>query len=232
MLTTETTEGLDSFLSTTYYSRVRFILQLMPLLTASPTRPGHVISVYAGGFEDGTKPGDWPVGLPSAESYGVTSVRKHTCFMTNFIFEELAARHEGKLSLIHIYPGLVDGPAALGPDMPLWFRTLYRLMKPLMFFFMIKPADCGQIMVHLSSDHYAPKGVEKDASGKPTAKGSDGKVGGGSYALGATADVNHKTLMYERMRQPETAQKVWDHTMETLARAETGSAKADGSFSS
>src|ERR1700709_2117207 len=100
MVLLATGEGLDAFLSTTYYSRIRFVLQLMPLLTASP-RPGHVISIYAGGFEDGTKPGESPIGCPPVETYGRAGVRKHTGFMKNFIFEELAEKNAGKLSLIH-----------------------------------------------------------------------------------------------------------------------------------
>lgn len=196
-------------------------MQLMPLLTASP-RPGHVISVHAGGFEDGTKPGDWPVGVPSTEVYGLSSVRKHTCFMKNFVFEELAARHEGKLSLIHIYPGLVDGPGATSPDMPLWFRTLYRVLKPLLLLIMVKPAACGEVMLYLASDAFAPRGISKGAAGPTAAKGSDGEIGGGSYAVGAKADVANKTSMYERVRTPETRQKVWEHTMEVFAHIEAG----------
>ena len=52
---------------------MRFILQLMPLLTASPLQ-GHVISIYAGGFEDGTTAADLPIGCPPPATYGVTGV--------------------------------------------------------------------------------------------------------------------------------------------------------------
>ncbi|KAF2427680.1 hypothetical protein EJ08DRAFT_671574 [Tothia fuscella] len=75
--------------------------------------------------------GELPFGCPPPESYGVVGVRKHTCFMKNFFFEDLANKHAGKISFSHIYPGLVDGPGFTSDDMPTWFRYVWTLVKPL-----------------------------------------------------------------------------------------------------
>jgi hypothetical protein len=48
-----TKEGLDTQMSLLYYSRIRFILNLTPLLYRSQSPSGaHVISIFAGTMED------------------------------------------------------------------------------------------------------------------------------------------------------------------------------------
>jgi hypothetical protein len=221
---TATTEGLDSFISTTYYSRIRFILQLMPLLTTSILPAAHVISIYAGGMEDGTSPGELPVGCPPPSTYGVTGVRKHTCFMKTFFFEELAAKHAGKLSLSHIYPGLVDGPTFYSPDMPTWFRFVWTLVKPLAWLYMTAPDACGDVMLYLTTPRYPAKTqLEKGESlmgGIEVATGTNGELASGAYSLGQRGNVWYKGKSYEKVRTEETSKQVWDHTMEILDRIE------------
>jgi hypothetical protein len=197
---------------------MRIILQLMPLLTASPLS-GHVISIYAGGMEDGTKPGELPIGLPPADIYGISSVRKYTSFMKTFFFEELAERHAGKLSLTHIYPGLVDGPTFTSDEMPGWWRIVWRIMKPFAWFYMTPPDVCGQVMVYLSSSRFPAKGTSSKA-GIELPKSTKAELGGGSYAVGQRADVANKLKSYETVRTGETSKLVWDHTLETLDRIE------------
>ena len=228
MLRVATKEGLDTFLSTVYYSRIRFVMQLLPLLTASPL-PGHVVTIYAGGFEDGTKAGEMPIGLPPPATYGITGVRKHTTFMTTFFFEELARKHAGRLSLTHIYPGLVDGPTFYSPDNPTWFKIIWRIMKPLASFYMTSPDDCGDVMLYLLSARYPAKGmIEKGgknlAGGVEVAKSTTAEVGGGSYSVGHRGEVPAKGKMYEKVRTDGLAQKVWDHTTEILDRIERDNA--------
>ena len=205
-------------------------MQLMPLLTASPL-PGHVVSIYAGGFEDGTKPGEMPIGLPPPATYGIAGVRKHACFMKNFLFEDLAEKNAGHLSLSHIYPGLVDGPGFYSPDMPTWFRILWRVLKPLAMLYMTSAEDCGNVMLYLATSRYPAKGTI-EAGGKnlvggvEVAKSTNAELGGGSYALGQRGDVQAKGKSYENVRQEGLSKKVWDHTMETLERIEKENSQA------
>jgi NAD(P)-dependent dehydrogenase (short-subunit alcohol dehydrogenase family) len=215
-----TTEGLDAFLSTTYYSRIRFTLKLMPLLTASPT-PAHVVSIYAGGMEDGTAPGELPLGCPPPAIYGVSAVRKYTCFMKAFFFEDLAEKHAGKVSFSHVYPGLVDGPAFSSPDMPTWFKIIWTFLKPIaLLVYMTPPDTCGEAMLYVATPRYTAKGgLENDQKllgGVEVARGTDGEVGSGAYALGQRADEWSKGKSYEKVRTEETHKQVWDHTMEVL----------------
>jgi len=200
----------------------------MPLLITSPL-PGHVISIYAGGIEDGTSPGELPIGCPLPSTYGVTSVRKHTCFMKTFFFEELAEKHSGKLSLSHIYPGLVDGPTFYSPDMPTWFRFVWTLVKPLAWLYMTAPDVCGEVMLYLATPRYPAKaGLENNerlVSGAEVAESTKGELGGGAYALGQRGDVWNKGKSYAKVRAEETSKQVWDHTMEILERIEKENTK-------
>lgn len=194
---------------------MRFILQLLPLLTSSPL-PGHVVSVYAGGFEDGTSPGEFPIGCPPDDIYGITTVRKHSTFMKTFFFEELADKYPGQLSLTHVYPGLVDGPVFYNPELPAWSRYVWRLLKPVLYFALTPPEVCGQVMVYLGTSRFPAKG-QKPAAGQENLS-TDGEPGGGSYAVGRKGDPV-KGVRYEKVRLPETGKRVWDHTIDTLERA-------------
>lgn len=198
-----------------YYTRIRFIVQLLPLLTASRL-PAHAVSVYAGSFEDGTKPGQFPVGCPTDAAHGLGAVRKHATFMKTFFFEALAEKHAGRLRLTHIYPGLVDGPAFLGPDSPTWFKIFWRLVRPLTSLYMTAPDVCGKVMMYLATASFPAQGTSSDA--KEVARSSQGERGGGSYSVGQRADAQ-KVIMYEKVRQADTKEKFWKHTMETLDRA-------------
>jgi hypothetical protein len=210
----ETKEGLDAFISTLYYSRIRFITQLMPLLVAAPSQ-SHVISVYAGSFEE-VKDAEASIGCPSDKDYGIGTVRRNTVYMKNFIFEELADKHAGKVSFVHIYPGLVDGPGFYNPENPLWWKVVWRLMYPIAWLtYLTSPEVCGQVMVSLATLRYPAKGSKGD--GSDVAIATNGELGGGCYAVGQRGNSgNQKGKSFEKFRPEGISKKVWDHTMGIL----------------
>jgi hypothetical protein len=144
---TATHEGIDAQMSLLYYSRLSFIQHLTPLLLA-PSSPSHVISVFAGSMEEKIAPGTLPIGTPAPGAYNINTVRGHVAFMKTLAFEHLATQHAGKISFCHIYPGLVDGPTFTSDVNPLWFRVLWRGVKPLMRWYMTPPETCGEVMVY------------------------------------------------------------------------------------
>jgi hypothetical protein len=205
-------------MSLLYYSRMRFIQNLTPLLAAAPNT-AHVISIFAGNMEDSIKPGEIPIGIPPAGNYGVTAVRKHTTFMKTFFFEELAEKNAGKISFIHIYPGLVDGPVFYSDVNPLWFRIVWRVLKPLVSWYITSDKDCGDIMVYLATQRYPAKGVVKPGDESKVVGGvaysTQRELGGGAYAVGQRGDES-KGVSWAKVRKSDTTKKVWDHTVETL----------------
>jgi hypothetical protein len=209
-------------MSLLYYSRMRFIQNLTPLLTAAPNT-AHVISIFAGSLEGGIKPGEIPIGIPPPESYGVTAVRDHATFMKTFFFEELAEKHAGKISFTHIYPGLVDGPTFYSDVNPLWFQILWRVLKPLVSWYMTAPEVCGEVMLYLATQRYPAKGTVKPGGESKViggvASSTQCELGGGAYAVGQRGD-ERKAVSYAKVRKIDTAKKVWDHTMETFTEIE------------
>lgn len=147
--------------------------------------------------------------------------------MKTFMFEELAQKHAGKLSLAHIYPGLVDGPGFYNPEMPSWFRFLWRLFKPLSSLYMTSSDDCGDVMAYLATSRYPAKGSGPSEiyGGVGVAKSTLGETGGGSYAVGQRGDVGAKGKSYEKVPQEGPSKQVWNHTMDTLTMIEKENAK-------
>ncbi|RAR08154.1 short-chain dehydrogenase [Stemphylium lycopersici] len=216
-----TTEGIDTQMSLIYYSRIRFIQKLTRLLRASP-RTARVISIFAGGVEEENKPGTLPIGTPDRSVYGVTQVRNHTCFMKTFLFEALAEQHAGKISFTHIYPGLVDGPTFYSDANPLWFRVLWRLLKPLLSLYMTSPEVCGQVMVFLATQRYPAKKAlvsQDDTATDDVAYSSQRERGGGAYAVGQRGDEK-KQVSYAKVRRDDTGKIVGEHTMGILEGVE------------
>jgi hypothetical protein len=215
---TVTQEGIDTQMSLLYYSRMRFIQNLTPLLLAS-TKTARVISIFAGNTEDSTKLGELPIGVPPPASYGIAAVRKHTAFMKTFFFEGLAEKHAGKISFIHIFPGLVDGPVFYSDVNPLWFRMVWQVLRPLMSWYMTTPEACGQVMLFLATRRYPAKGnfTKSDATkaGDEVEYSSQHELGGGAYAVGERGDAR-KTVSWAKFRKDDTGKNVWDHTMEVL----------------
>jgi hypothetical protein len=211
-------------MSLLYYSRIRFIISLTPLLLRSQNPSGaHVTSVFAGTMEDRIDAKNLPIGPPRPEAYGVTSVRTHVSFMKTYLFEALAEEHAGKISFIHVYPGLVDGPTFYSDVNPLWFRVLWRVAKVVMSWYMTSPEVCGDVMVFLGMERYPARGVASADDSKGTvnkggddvAFGSTRERGGGAYAVGQRGDEK-KEVSYEKLRQSDTRDRVWKHTMGVL----------------
>ncbi|KAH7413743.1 hypothetical protein DE146DRAFT_638446 [Phaeosphaeria sp. MPI-PUGE-AT-0046c] len=213
-----TSEGLDSQLSLLYYSRLRFITRLTPLLSASPSS-ARVISIFAGNVEDGLPPsGSLPIGPIPKDEYGVTAVRRYATFQKTFAFEHLASQHAGKISFTHIYPGLVDGPNFYNSDVnPLWFRVVWRLLKPLAWWYVTGSEDCGDLMVHLATKRYPAKGegVDEEGVAGDVAFSSTRERGGGAYAVGRRGDEGEE-VSWQSVRKGDTEERVWAHLMEVF----------------
>jgi hypothetical protein len=210
-------------MSLIYYSRIHFIQRLTPLLTAAPAT-AHVISVFAGSMEETIKPGaPLPIGTPPPQSYGINTVRGYMNFMKTFVFEELAERHAQKISFTHIFPGLVDGPTFYSDVNPLWFRILWRILKPLISWHMTSPETCGEVMVFMATQRYPAKGAA--APGDDVAYSTQRELGGGAYGVSERGDET-KNVKYGKTRKDDIGKKVWEHTMgilDGIVKKNTGS---------
>ncbi|KAL8715365.1 MAG: hypothetical protein Q9220_000698 [cf. Caloplaca sp. 1 TL-2023] len=212
----ETKEGIDQILSLRYYSRLRFIENLLPLLSSSPDP--RVVSVLAAGMENKIFEDD----MDLKHNYGVIKCAHHGTTMTTLAFEHLA-KENPTVAFVHVYPGFVK--TEIQRNMFPWpFSTLYTyILEPLLSFIAITLSECGdRQLFHATSSRYPPKTPTQAQAGAPVpskiavADGSDGIRGSGCYIVGQTSDIapSGTGKIMRDYRERGLPEKVWKHTVE------------------
>lgn len=87
---TDTQEGLETCFAVSYYSRLRLVSNLLPLLQRAPNP--HVLSILNGTKE--TKINEDDVNLE--QKWAIRSVINHTTLLTSLAFDHLAAQDARK----------------------------------------------------------------------------------------------------------------------------------------
>ena len=203
------------------------IINLLPLLLASDL-PAHIISVFAAGKEAAFHPDDISMRDPKHWA-GLTS-RSHVCIMHTFFFEHLAAQHPGKLSLVHMFPGLVMTNAFQNPGIPFWAKIMFRIASPVLRLFATSVPESGERTLFLASPQRFPaRGENRSTSnasiGGPklaVATGTDGKTGSGAYGVNIDGETSHNAVMIEKHRAGGVDEKVWEHTMNAFDTIASG----------
>jgi len=207
-------------MSLLYYSRMKAIVNLLPLLERSQL-PAAVVSVFAAGYEAEFHPDE--LSLRDVGRYTYSLARSHVVHMHTLFFESLAARHPGKLRLAHAFPGLVLGPGFQNPKHPAWFRVTMKVLGPLLRPLSVPPAECGQRMVSYASTRYPARPVDGGAAPADVCFGTDGQAGSGAYALGAKGEGVLKTESYAKFDKDEMRARVWEHTTMAFSVIASGS---------
>src|SRR5579859_41412 len=101
VITSDTSEGIDTLASLSYYSRLRFTYNLLPLLSSSAN--GRVISILAGGKERGLDIND----LELHNNYSLPNLSRTSATQTVLSFEFLAKTYP-TVTFCHVYPGFVN----------------------------------------------------------------------------------------------------------------------------
>ena len=192
-----------------YYSRIRFINNFMPLLEASFSP--RVISVYAAGMESTLHREDLSLRKPG--NYTFANCRSHCVHMKTMAYESLAKEHP-RLSLAHIYPGLVVGPGFYDSELPTWFKILWFVMRPLAELLSTTPEDAGFIML-VAGTGFCPARESGD-EGRMRYAGTDGVKGSGAYTLGRKGDELQGKAEREMLRSSGFQEQVWEHTMKVI----------------
>ena len=216
----DTGEGLDQMMSLVYYSRIRFIVQLMPLLEAPNSPDGaHIVSIDAAGMVGKLFRNDLSLLDPSHYSY--INVKSHAAYMTTMAFENLASQHE-RLAFVYMYPGMVFGPAYRDPSLPWWFKAIRSVAEPLLrMTFATLPEESGCRTLFLATPAFTSARSNHANSGP--AKGTNGSSGTGCYAVGSSCDSitqNSDTRLYPKLRDERFSEEVWTHTIEAFQHIE------------
>ena len=212
-------------MSLMYYSRMRFILQLLPLLLAS-SLPAHVVSVFGPGRD--TKIFLDDLSLRDPKHYSFYNMGCHVAYLTTMFLENLAARHPGQLSLSHYYPALVLHDGFFNERLPSWIKWAFTIFMPLMRLVAVPQAESGERVVYHTSPRFPPRSsnaVEdkpKTIGNIEVATSSDGVVGGGAYRTNWNGEMVPLTKGYKKLRENGFYEKVWNHTMKAFEDIEAG----------
>lgn len=195
-----TSEGLDPSMTTRYYSRLRAVQKLIPLLNKSAQSP-RILSILAGGQEAPINEDD----LDCRENYAFWPASVHTATMGTLALERFA-RENPRLSIVHWGPGPVVTPLfekakQFGMGLP----------NPM------SQDESGQRALYLAtSDRYA---VEKGFVGDLDGSGDAKQSGGGIFLVGPQGESRDNEAFLKDMRDRGVAENIWKFTEKVFAES-------------
>ncbi|RAL00856.1 uncharacterized protein BO80DRAFT_493742 [Aspergillus ibericus CBS 121593] len=215
---TETSEGLDRKLSLHYYSRMRFIDNLLPSLTraASSGHLARVVSVFSPGHEGKLIEND----LDLKHNYSLSNAAAQASTMTSLYMTRLSATHPS-ISLVHSLPGGVNTNLMrdFNPLVRCLTSGLLTLMTPL-------GSSVGLLSVKESGERHAfaatsPLFAPRVEGGLTV--GADGEKGSGAYRVNYDGSiVEAKLALLKGYLGSGVGDKVWEHTREVFRKATGG----------
>ncbi|EFW19245.1 conserved hypothetical protein [Coccidioides posadasii str. Silveira] len=220
----ETAEGLDRKFVLHYYARMRFIVNLLPLLTVAAqdssvkanARLSRVVSVLdphvsvrAGGsgklnFSD----------LSLKHTFSLKNCGAHASLMGDFFLEGMAQRHP-HTSFVHAYPsGVATG---LMREMPAG-GVLAAVLTPLLSAFMVPIDESGERHLFAATSERFPPKAEGEGMEGDVAVGSDSTKGSGCYWVSWDGEVFPANKKLGKTREEGAVEKVLQHTEEVFKR--------------
>jgi NAD(P)-dependent dehydrogenase (short-subunit alcohol dehydrogenase family) len=207
----ETTEGLEITQSLEYYSRMLFILHLLPLLKKAETP--RVISVLAGGLEKATIDLD-DLDLRKPGNFGGVKAQMQYTAMNTMTLEKLANENP-TVTFIHSWPGWVNtGNIRRSADpnsITAWLFWL--VLEPLIYILAFSDEESGQRHLFQStSAAFGGRGVSW--KGKP-GENSLEKQADGLFLVNYKCDCTPNAKVMPILREKAQG-KIWEHTQEVL----------------
>ncbi|KAJ8117828.1 hypothetical protein ONZ43_g4115 [Nemania bipapillata] len=207
----ETVEGVEIAQSLEYYSRVLFILHLLPLLREAEAP--RVVSVLGGGLEWASINVDDP-GLKKPGSFNGMRAQVQYIAMNTVTLEQLA-NDNPDVTFIHSWPGWVNtGNVRRGSDPnSIMSWVVWLVLDPLIRLFSLSDDESAQRHLFQStSAAFGGRGVSWN--GKPGINSLE-KQANGLFLVNYKCDCtpNAKTLSSLRKGAQE---KIWNHTQEVL----------------
>lgn len=186
---------------------MRFTHNLLPLLTASQSRPlSRVISVLAPGTEGKIFVDD----LALKTHFSVSQCATQAPTMTSLAAEELAAAHPGT-TFTHASPGIVKTGLAreAGPIAKVGMQVLIMLLKP----WSVPLTESGERHLYAATSQSFPP---RDQPAESSEVGSAGIKGSGAYLLNWDGTPCGKEKILREYREKGVGKTVWEHTLEVF----------------
>ena len=208
----ETSEGLDRKFALHYYSRMRFVQNLLPLLANAADSQdknanlSRVVSVFDPKLGRGGVLNTADLSLKT--TFSLRNCAVHASAMQNFALEHFAKAQPGT-SFIHAYPSGVNTGVlrGLGSTTERMIKASAFLLRP----FMVDFVESGERHLYAATaPQYVPSAKASGADN--VAKGADGVIGSGSYVLNWNGDSLPDSATAEKMRAQGMEKTVWEHT--------------------
>jgi hypothetical protein len=210
----ETEEKLLTALSLAHYSRLRFALNLLPLLHNAPS-VRRVVSVFCGTKEGPIDSND--LDYRHGKMFPPLAARGHAASLVTLGLEGLA-KQAPDVSFIHGFPGAVRSNIArdLKGVAYLMITGVYKVIGRWVF---IPEEEVGERHLFLATSAMykardgAADGV-KLGEGVSIARGVDGKVGSGVYSIQQNCEsaVPEVEKLLAGFKKEGLVEKVWEHT--------------------
>jgi NAD(P)-dependent dehydrogenase (short-subunit alcohol dehydrogenase family) len=208
----ETAEGLEIAQSLEYYSRMLFILQLLPLLENAEAP--RVVGVLAGGQEWKSIDLD-DIDLKQPGNFSLMKAQMQYGNMNTIGLESLAGDNP-HVTFVHSWPGWVNtGNVWRGVDDPnsvmAWFVWL--ILEPLIGLFSFTNEESGQRhLFQCTSAAFGGYGIPwKGKAGV----NSLNKPGNGLFLVNYKCDCTPNARVMSVLREKAQG-RIWDHTLEVL----------------
>ncbi|GFF22923.1 dehydrogenase/reductase SDR family member on chromosome X [Aspergillus udagawae] len=202
----ETPEGLDRMFSIQYYSRMRFIVNLLPLLSRASTagQPARVVSVLGAGKEGNILTDD----LMLKVNYSLKNCVTHTITMTTLALEQLALANP-EVDFIHTSPGVVrtNITRGLGPVISLFSRVVLFLASPLT----VPVRESGERHLYLALGMLCSKECTQQSHSKVNP--------GNSYRFDWKCEACGQNSAVQAYQQEGVGVDVWQHTVDVFTTA-------------
>ncbi|KAH7127588.1 hypothetical protein EDB81DRAFT_663007 [Dactylonectria macrodidyma] len=207
----ETSEGFDTSQSVLYFSRITFIINLLPLLSSSPS--ARVVSVMGGGKERANIDlGDLELRKPGA--FGAVRSQTHVIAMTTLTMEKLAEQNK-TVTFIHTFPGQVD-TGNLRADLPPYSPfswLLWIVVEPLIRLIGLSNKESGQRHLYVgTSAKYGGRGISTKV---PQARNSKGNTEPGLFLVNQYCDASFDQATLDQLRDSVQG-TVWEHTQKAI----------------
>ena len=203
----ESAEGLDKVTCIRYYARMRFLVQLLPLLNAAPSP--RVVSVLAAGMEGQLWPDDFA--LKEQGHYSLMKAGRAAASMTTLLLEEMRKRNP-KIVFMHLHPGTVpDTGLFYRPEHIGWLTRMFmRALVPVMKISGYTIEESGERVLFAATNGRF-RAVQ--GGGEMIAVGSDGTRGSGMYLVLADSSTREAPKVIKELREKGVGPKLVDHTM-------------------
>ncbi|KAK0625964.1 hypothetical protein B0T14DRAFT_508832 [Immersiella caudata] len=211
----ETEEGIEITQSLSYYSRMLFVMKLLPALKAKGEAPGRVISVLGGGLESASGIALDDIDLKKPGNFSGPGMQKQNLGLNSVALDKLAEENPDVV-FVHAWPGWVDtGNVHRGvKEGTVWSMFVKWFLAPLIGLVAIRDEVAAQrYLFEATSGYFGGGGVEWKGKAGVNVKGEEGR--NGLFLVNYKAGCTPNSKVMEALRE-KARDKVWEHTVRVL----------------